>query len=305
MSAGMLTGRVAIVTGAGGGIGREIALAMAREGARVVVNDLGTSVGGEGRNPQSAEAVAAEIRAQGFEAVADGGDVSSASDAAALVDCAMSKFGALDIVVNNAGILRKAAFCDIDPEEWDRVMKVNLYGVFNVSQAACRVFLQQKRGTLVHMTSTAGLIGATHQAHYSTSKLAVSGVSRAIALEMHADGIRSNCISPIAATRMMSAATGRALGDPAHADKERGESGASIAPMAVYLASDRSSALNGQIVGVRGSELYLYNQSRPVRVLQQSGGWSAERIADVLEPAWKSAFTPLERTREVLNWPAL
>ncbi len=305
MADGMLAGRVAVVTGAGRGIGREIALLMAREGARVVVNDLGASVSGSGADPGPADAVVAEIRAAGGEAVANGGDVSVQAQAGQLVDCARSTFGGLDIVVNNAGVLRKAAFNDITAEDWESMLRVNLSSGFHVSQAATRVFLKQKRGALVHMTSTAGLIGALNQAHYSTSKLAVTAMSRSIALEMHAEGIRSNCVSPIAATRMMAAATGRKLGDPADVATQQMESGAAVAPLVVYLASDAASALNGQIVGVRGNEMYLYNQSRPVRVLHQSGGWSPQRLAEVLEPAWRSVLTPLERTREVLSWPVV
>lgn len=298
---GELAGRVAVVTGAGRGIGREIALLMAREGARVVVNDLGAGVGGEGRNAATAQQVVDEIRAAGGEAVANGADVSVRAQAVQLVNDAVSAFGGLDIVVNNAGILRKAAFCDITEDEWNGVMRVNLNGAFFVSQAAARIFISQKRGVFVHMTSTAGLIGAAQQAHYSASKLAVSSLSRSIALELNEHGVRSNCISPIAATRMMAAATGRAL--PADG-AQQAESPAAVAPLAVYLAGDRAAGFNGQIVGVRGSDLYLYNQSRPVRVLQQPGGWTSARMGEMLEPAWRGALTPLERTREVLSWPA-
>ncbi len=298
---GALSGQVAVVTGAGRGIGREIALLLAREGASVVVNDLGSGVDGKGHDAVPAALVVDEIRDAGGKALASGADISRRIEAAGLIEDAISAFGRIDIVINNAGILRKAAFCEITEEEWSAVMRVNLDGAFFVSQAAARAFVGQKHGVFVHMTSTAGLIGATNQAHYCASKLAITSLSRSIALELHEHGVRSNCISPIAATRMTAAATGRAL--PA-AGAVQAESPAAVAPLAAYLAGKRSAPLTGQIIGVRGNDLYLYNQSRPVRVLQQPGGWTPARLAEVLEPAWRGALTPLERTRDVLNWPA-
>lgn len=300
---GLLDGRVAIVTGAGRGIGREIALLMAKEGARVVVNDLGASVGGAGQDGGPAQEVVNEITKAGGQAVANAGDVSSPSHVNELVESALSAFGALDIVVNNAGVLRKAKFNDISLDDWEAMLRVNLTSGFLMSQAATRVFQKQGHGSLIHMTSTAGLIGALEQAHYCTSKLAVAALSRSIALEMAADGIRSNCVSPIAFSRMMTAATGREPTDPANARQLEKEGVAAIAPLVVYLASDQARDINGQIIGARGNELYLYNQSRPIRVLQQSDGWTPQRIVEVLQPAWGSALVPLERTREVLSWP--
>src|SRR5690606_38207970 len=162
-----------------------------------------------GQDSGPAQAVVGEILAAGGMAVANAGDVSLPSQANELVECALSAFGSLDIIVNNAGVLRKSKFTDIRLEDWDAMLRVNLTSGFLVSQAATRVFQKQGQGALIHMTSTAGLIGAMEQAHYCTSKLAVAALSRSIALEMHAQGIRSNCVSPIAFSRMMTAATGR------------------------------------------------------------------------------------------------
>lgn len=304
VAVGALQGKVALVTGAGRGIGREIALLMAREGARVLVNDVGASVSGEGVDSNCAAQVVEEISAAGGQAVAHSGDASMPTQATDMVQSALEAFGRLDIVVNNAGILRKAAFTEISYEAWQALHRVNLDSAFLVSQAAARVFQRQQAGAFVHMTSTAGLIGAAEQAHYCSSKLAIAALSKSIALELGAQGIRSNCISPIAATRMMVAATGRALDAPGQLSANSVEGVAAIAPLAGFLASDLATTVNGQIIGARGNDVYLFNQPRPQRLLQRSDGWTIARLSEVMEPAWRNAWVPLERTRDVLNWVA-
>src|SRR3954468_1054152 len=200
----MLEGKVAVVTGAGGGIGREIALAMAREGARVVVNDIGASVTGEGRDQGPAQAVVNEVRALGGEAVASTDSVSEAASAARIVGAALDAFGRIDVVVNNAGILRDRFFHKMSPEEWDAVIQVHLYGTFHVSRAAAPHFKEQQGGCYVHMTSTSGLVGNLGQANYAAAKLGITALSKSIALDMQKFNVRSNAVAPFAWTRMVS-----------------------------------------------------------------------------------------------------
>ncbi len=202
---GMLDGKVAVVTGAGGGIGRATAIALAANGAKVVVNDVGATVTGEGQDVGPAQRVVAEIeQANGKgRAVANGGSVASWDDAQRMVQDAIDNFGRIDIVVNNAGILRDRMFHYMSIEEWDAVIKVHLYGAFYVSRAAIPHFRKQESGSYVHITSTSGLIGNFGQANYSAAKLGVVALSKSIAMDMAKFRVRSNCISPFAFSRMI------------------------------------------------------------------------------------------------------
>ena len=193
----MMEGKVAIVTGSGGGIGRDIALAMAREGAKVVVNDIGASVAGEGKDTGPAQAVVNEIKALGGEAVANTDSVSEQAAAARIIGSALDGFGSIDGVVNNAGILRDRFFHKMSADEWDAVIKVHLYGTYYVSRAAAPHFKEQQSGVFVHMTSTSGLIGNFGQANYAAAKLGIAALSKSIALDMQKFNVRSNCLSLI------------------------------------------------------------------------------------------------------------
>ena len=208
---GMLDGKVAVVTGAGGGIGRATAIVLAANGARVVVNDVGASVTGEGHDDGPAQRVVAEItQANGAgRAVANGGSVASWDDAQAMVKQAVDTFGRIDMVVNNAGILRDRMFHYMSPEEFDAVMKVHLYGAFYVSRAAVTHFRKQESGSFVHITSTSGLIGSVGQVNYGAAKLGIAGLSRNIAMDMQRYHIRSNCIGPHAFSRMIETVPGQ------------------------------------------------------------------------------------------------
>lgn len=309
---GSLDDRVVIVTGGGRGIGREVALASAAEGAAVVVADLGADVTGAGRDLGPAEAVAAEVRARGGRALAQMTDVTSEADARALVAAAVDAFGRLDGVVNNAGNMVLRCFDEMTAEDFDRVVKVHLYGSFYVARAAADVFVARGSGSYVHMTSSAALIGNPGCAGYCAAKGGVTALSRAIALDLAAKGIRSNCVAPSAVSRMSQEVTRlRASGavsvrpvDDVPAERRQGVP-AQIAPLVAYLLGDGARAVNGQIFGVRGNEIYLYSQSRPVRALHRADGWTVDRLDAQLEPAWRAAMAPLETLQDVFSWPPL
>jgi len=197
-----LNGKVAVVTGAGGGIGREIALALAAEGVSIVVNDIGVSLSGDGGSESPAQETSGLITQKGGKAVISNESVSSWSSAQLVIKKAVDTFGKIDIVVNNAGILRDTIFHKMDPSDWENVINVHLNGSFYVSRAAAPFFREQNSGSFVHMTSTSGLIGNFGQANYSAAKLGIVGLSKSIALDMSRYNVRSNCIDPFAWSRM-------------------------------------------------------------------------------------------------------
>ncbi|MBV8408780.1 MAG: SDR family NAD(P)-dependent oxidoreductase, partial [Alphaproteobacteria bacterium] len=200
----MLKDKVVLVTGAGGGIGREMALLAAKEGASVVVNDLGGAVDGEGAGSATpAQKVCDEIKAAGGRAVPNGDSVTDPAGAERMVKAAVENFGKIDGVINNAGILRDRIFHRMSHVDWKMVIDVHLNGAFNVSRATANYFKEQKSGAFVHFTSTSGLVGNFGQANYSAAKMGIIGLSRSIALDMAAFNVRSNCISPFAWTRMI------------------------------------------------------------------------------------------------------
>ena len=279
---------------------------MAARGARVVVNDVGASVTGEGRDAGPAADVVREIRALGGEAIANTDSVAEWSGAESMVGTALDTFGRIDIVVNNAGILRDRMFHNMDPEEWDAVIKVHLYGSFHVSRAAAPHFASRKAAAYVHMTSSSGLIGNLGQSNYAAAKLGVVGLSKSIALDMARFNMRSNCISPAAFSRMTETVPGLTAEQLAVLEKKQRKTRPDqIAPLAVFLASDAARAVNGQIIGLRGTEIYLYSQHRPVRTLHRSEGWNVDSLREQMLGAWAPSFVPLDRTRDVFNWDPL
>ena len=298
----LLEGKVAIVTGAGRGIGREIALLMARQGARIVVNDLGGSEKGEGADASPAEEVCRAIEDAGSEAVANADSVASYRAAQDMVGQAMDRFGRLDIVVNNAGILRDVIFHKMSEEQWDAVIDVHLKGTFNVSRAAAPIFRNQESGCYVHMTSTSGLIGNFGQANYAAAKLGIVGLSKSIALDMSRFSVRSNCISPFAWSRLIGTIPTETEAQAARVEKMKRMTPAKIAPLAAALATDAANDVTGQIFAVRNNEIFLMGQSRPLRGAHRGEGWSVETVLEHALPAMRPSFFALDRSADVFSW---
>jgi NAD(P)-dependent dehydrogenase (short-subunit alcohol dehydrogenase family) len=298
----MLDGKVIVVTGAGGGIGRDIALMAGAHGAKVVVNDVGAALDGRGEDRGPAERVVEEISSAGGTAVANLDSVADPEGAQRIVDTAINRFGRLDGIVNNAGILRDVFFHKMSLEEWDRVLKVHLYGSFYVSRAAAPVFKEQQSGSLVHMTSTSGLIGNLGQANYSAAKMGLVGLSKSIALDMQRFHVRSNCIAPFAWSRMVSSIKIESPEQQERIGRLQQMTPAKVAPLAVYLLSDRAESVSGQIFCVRNNEIFLFSQPRPVRSVQRDQGWTPEQIADHAMPALSASFHELEVSADVFSW---
>lgn len=301
-----MSGKVAVVTGSGRGIGREIALLLVKQGVSVVINDIGVALDGNGEDSGPAMELVREIQAAGGKAVASTASVSEWDSARSIVQLAVDTFGRIDYVVNNAGILRDKIFHQMAPEDYEAVIKVHLMGSFYVSRAAAEHFRRQESGAFLHMTSTSGLIGSIGQANYASAKMGIVGLSRSLSLEMARFNVRSNCIAPSAFSRMIESIPGATPEQQAkNLEMRRARTRPEqIAPLAVYLLGDDAKEISGQIFGVRGNELYLYSQPRPVRVLQNSDGWSMERLRDQVGEGWKKSFVPLERTRDVFPWQA-
>ncbi len=300
-----MQGKAVVVTGACGAIGRGIALALARAGAQVVVNDIGVSLSGEGHDAGRAEQLAAEIRATGGAAVANTDTVSEWDGAQRLVSCALDHFGRIDAVVNNAGNLRDRFFFHMSEQEWRAVVDVHLHGSFFVSRAAAPHFKAQQGGAYVHMTSTSGLVGNFGQANYAAAKLGVVALSKSIALDMDRYGVRSNCIAPFAWSRMTDAIPTDTPEARARVEKLKKMEAGKIAPMVVYLSSEAARAVTGQIFGVRANEILLFSQPRPVRSVHCSEGWTPDSIAAVAVPAMRNSFHALERSPDVVGWDPL
>jgi len=298
----MMKDKVVVVTGSGGGIGREIALLMAAEGAKVVVNDIGSSVSGEGKDTGPAQKVADEIRAKGGQAVANSDSVATWLSANAIIKTAIDKFGRIDCVVNNAGILRDRMFFKMNPEEWQAVIDVHLNGAFFVSRAAATYFKEQESGAYVHMTSTTGLIGNIGQANYGAAKLGITSLSKIIAMDMARYNVRSNCISPFAWSRMVGSIPTDTPEAKARVDKLKTMEASKIAPMAVFLSSDAAKDVTAQIFGVRANEIFLMSQPRPLRSVHRDGGWTPQSIAEHAIPAMKAGFYRLDRSQDVFSW---
>ena len=302
MKTGFMQDKVVLVTGAGGGIGRDFALALAQEGSKVVVNDLGASIQGEGQDLSRADAVVKEITDAGGVALANGDSVADWNAASRMVAQAVETFGRIDAVINNAGILRDRFFFNMSVDEWRAVIEVHLHGAFNVSRAAATHFKAQQAGSYIHMVSTSGLIGNLGQANYSAAKLGMVALSKSIAMDMAKFNVRSNCISPFAWSRMIGSIPADTDEQKARVERLKRMETAKIAPLAVYLASDAATGVTGQVFAVRANEVFLMSQSRPLRGMHTAEGWTPQTIAERVIPALRSSFYPLHRSQDVFDW---
>ena len=303
---GILAGKVAVVTGAGRGIGRGAAFHLSREGARVVVNDLGGSVRGEGRDGSIAEQVAEEIKANGGEAVASADTVASWEGGHEIIQTALDTYGRIDILINNAGILRDQFAVQMSEEEWDAVIDVHLSGSFYCTLAALPTMRKQRFGRVLFMSSTAGFIGTIGQCNYGAAKMGILGLSRNVAIEMQRYNVTSNCIAPFAWTRIPASIPPVKEEIKKNVDRlfkdMRPED---ISPLVVFLASERAGQITGQVFGVRGKEIYIFSQPQVVRSVHRSGGWAAQDLARVLESTFRQHFTPLDSSMDFFHWDAL
>jgi NAD(P)-dependent dehydrogenase (short-subunit alcohol dehydrogenase family) len=301
---GVLSGKVVLVTGGGRGIGRECALLAAQEGASVVVNDLGASVGGDDLGSAGpAEEVAAEIRAAGGQAVSNSDSVSSMNGVKSMVEQAMDSFGGLHSVISPAGILRDGMFHKMSEEDWDAVIEVHLRGAFNVTRATVEHFRNQGEGSYVLFTSTSGLIGNIGQANYAAAKLGVMGLSRIIAMEGAIKSVRSNIIAPFAWTRMIATIPVKDEASAARVDRmKNGMRADQVAQLAIALASPEAKAVSGQVFSVRGNEIVLFDQPRPVRSVSRMEGWTPASILEQAMPSMGASFTDLGATGSVFPY---
>jgi NAD(P)-dependent dehydrogenase (short-subunit alcohol dehydrogenase family) len=297
---GVLDGKVVIVTGGAGGIGKACALLAAQEGAKVLVNDLGGSLKGDDSGSAGpAHDVAEEIKAAGGEAAGNSDNVASMSGVQAMVQQAIDTFGGLHAVINPAGILRDGMFHKMSDDDWDAVINVHLKGAYNITRATIEHFRNQGEGAYVHFTSTSGLIGNIGQSNYAAAKLGVVGLSRVVAMEGAAKGVRSNCIAPFAWTRMIASIP---VKDEAGAQRvERIRNGMradQVAPLAIALAAP-SADTNAQVFSVRGNEVSLYSQPRPIRSVVRKEGWTPETLIEQGFASMRSAYTDLGSTTTI------
>lgn len=301
---GVLDGKVVLITGGGNGIGKETALLLAREGAKVVVNDLGGALtGGDEGSAGPAEQVAQAIRAAGGEAVSNSESVAEYGAVERMIEQAKDTFGGLHAIVNPAGILRDGMFHKITEADWDAVIHVHLKGSFNVTRASIELFREQEDGAYVLFTSTSGLIGNLGQANYAAAKMGIVGLSRIVAMEGARKNVRSNVIAPFAWTRMIesipvkdeaSAKRVQRMKDAMRADQ--------VAQLAVALCADKAKHVSGQVFCVRGNEVILFDQPRPMRSLADTSGWTPEKLLDIALPAMQTDFFGLEATAEVFPY---
>jgi NAD(P)-dependent dehydrogenase (short-subunit alcohol dehydrogenase family) len=295
----MLEGKVVAVTGAGRGIGREIALLCAREGAAVVVNDLGAAADGAGQDAGPAEEVVSLIRQAGGKAVVNGASVADPKGAESIIQDAVTNFGRIDGVVNNAGILRDRMFHKMSIEDWKQVVDVHLNGTFYVSKAAANYFRDQQSGSYVHFTSTSGLVGNFGQANYSAAKMGIVGLSNSIALDMQRAKVRSNCVAPFAWSRLIATIPAETDAEKERVERLKEMSADKIAPLVASLIADEAADVTGQVFCVRKNEIFLFSPSRPVRGMHRADGWTPRSIVDEALPALRSSMAPLMRSGDL------
>lgn len=302
---GLLDGKTVLVTGGGNGIGKECALLAAREGANVVVNDLGGGLtGGDEGDAGPAEQVAREIREAGGQAVSNSDSVTDYAAVEAMVEQAKDSFGGLHAIMNPAGILRDTMFHKMSEADWKAVIDVHLHGSFNVTRAAVELFREQEDGAFVLFTSTSGLIGNIGQANYAAAKMGIVGLSRIVAMEGERKGVRSNVIAPFAWTRMIASIP---VKDEAGAERvkrmQEGMRADQVAQLAVALCAEQARHVSGQIFSVRGNEVVLFDQPRPVKSVSRLEGWTPDTLIEHALPAMQNDFFDLGATTSVFPYP--
>ena len=298
---GMLDGKVAICTGSGRGVGAEVAKLMAANGAKVLVNDPGVGGGGEGGDTTPAQQIVNEIKAAGGDAAANFGSVTSFEDCLGMVEQARDELGGCHIVFNPAGILRDRMFHKMSPDDWQAVIDVHLTGHFNVNRAAINLFRDQEYGRIINVSSTSGVLGNVGQANYGAAKMGVVALTKIVAMENANKGITANAILPSADTRMTrSVPTPK---DPEAAkirDERLSRSRAdAIAPLCVFLASEKANYVSGQVFHQRAAELTLYGSMLPVRMVHRQGGWTPETIEEIAMPSLSNGFSKLGDSRNM------
>jgi NAD(P)-dependent dehydrogenase (short-subunit alcohol dehydrogenase family) len=274
---GLLDGKVAIITGAGGGIGRQHALLFAKEGAKVVVNDLGGDRHGGGKGGEMADAVVEEIKKAGGEAVANYDSVSTREGADGMLWAALNKFGKVDVLVNNAGVLRDKSFLNMSDTDWNLVFDVHMKGTYYCAQAVCRQLkVQGSGGRIINTTSVSGLMGNFGQANYSAAKAGIYGFTRTLSMEMARAKVTVNAIAPVAFTRMtedlkmlQAMPNAKEMLAPDH-----------ISPVALFLASDLSADINGTIVGVMGTKVSVYRMIETAGTTPKGATWTAQELRE-------------------------
>jgi NAD(P)-dependent dehydrogenase (short-subunit alcohol dehydrogenase family) len=314
----LLDGKTAVVTGAGRGIGRGVAIALAAAGAKVIVNDPGVSLSGEGSDPKTADAVVETIRKAGGQAEANYGSVADFKQAGAMVEQAVTAWGRIDILVNVAGNLRDRMIFNISEEDWDAVINVHLKGTFNTMRAATVRMREQRAGRIVNMSSVSAL-GAPGQPNYAAAKAGILGLTWSTANAMSKYGVTVNAIMPSGATRMVDS-TPRAREVFEQQGKWPSELAVgtdrdpdNVAPLVVYLASDAAASVNGQVFHSRGFRYTLLSQPRAEKAIDAEGRWDPAELVErfpktlgtALVPPPSIGFGTALDTRDASEWSPL
>jgi NAD(P)-dependent dehydrogenase (short-subunit alcohol dehydrogenase family) len=301
---GMLDGKVAVVTGAGRGIGRGEAVLMAAEGAHVVVNDVGGKWDGTGRDPRPATEVVEEIGTAGGSAVAHHEDISEPEGAAGVVGLALETWGRVDALVNNAGILRDRMIFNMSVEEWDAVIKVHLRGTFLCAQAAVAHWRERAKsgeevsGRIVNTSSTSGLLGIAGQSNYGAAKAGIAAFTQIVSMEMARYGVTVNAIAPGARTRLTEQTFGELKAEQGAFDPLAPEN---VAPLVVYLCSDQASGITGQVFGITGGLVELYRGWTPVAEIDRGARWTPAELAEQVYELFADRPTVYQPSRSALR----